>query len=152
MPFPGVSQGLPLYERIVNEPAPSVRLFRPDLPPGWVRIIETALAKRPCDRYVDLNRMVSALEDQLMPLTPIRLGHAARWIPSLASRDLWPGIPSQGCKSIPRKERLAASRRRKCTSRRKGNQKSAPSAESSGGSEGRLQEGCYGLPRVTTPA
>jgi eukaryotic-like serine/threonine-protein kinase len=70
MPFPG-EPGPALYERIVNEPAPSVTLFRPDLPPGWVRIIETALAKRPCDRYVDLNRMVSALEDQLMPPTPI---------------------------------------------------------------------------------
>jgi serine/threonine-protein kinase len=70
MPFPG-EPGPALYERIVNEPAASVKLFCPDLPPGWVCIIETALAKRPGDRYADMNRMVGAVEAQLMPPTPL---------------------------------------------------------------------------------
>jgi serine/threonine-protein kinase len=141
MPFPG-EPGPALYERIVNEPAPSVKLFRPDLPPGWVRIIETALAKRPEDRYLDLNRMVSALEDQLMPLTPIPgLVTPPAGIPSMASRDSLARHSEPVVQSISRKEPSGQHRATQMYfPPERGNQESAPSAESSGGSEGRLQE------------
>jgi serine/threonine-protein kinase len=68
-PFPG-EPGPDLFDRILNQPLPSVTLLRPDLPPGLVRIIEKAMAKQPDERYSDLNSMVNALEDELMPSTP----------------------------------------------------------------------------------
>ena len=67
-PFPGE----PLSDqirRILNEPPPPLAQLRPDLPPGLVRIIETAMAKDPNQRYRDMNVMVSALEDETMPPT-----------------------------------------------------------------------------------
>jgi serine/threonine protein kinase len=70
MPFPG-EPGPDLFHRILNEPAPKVTLFRPDLPAGLVRIIDVAMAKDPDHRYSDLNLMVSALEDELLPNTPL---------------------------------------------------------------------------------
>ena len=103
-PFPG-EPGPALYEHIVNEPPPSVKLFRPDLPSGWVRIIETALAKRPEDRYWDVNRMVSAMEDQLMPATPLPFLLAPpNGVPSLASRDPVAGHSGPGVRSVLGKE------------------------------------------------
>jgi serine/threonine-protein kinase len=69
MPFPG-EPGFALFDRIVNQPAPPVTLFRPDLPPGVVHIIEKAMAKQRDRRYSSLNSMVSALEDELAPATP----------------------------------------------------------------------------------
>jgi len=81
-PFPG-EPGSDLLRRILNEPAPPLSRLRPDLPPGLVRIIETALAKEPNHRYSDLNLMVSALEDEIIP-------------PTSAPRSLTPyaGVPS----------------------------------------------------------
>jgi eukaryotic-like serine/threonine-protein kinase len=141
MPFPG-EPGPALYERIVNEPAPSVRLFRPDLPPGWVRIIETALAKRPCDRYLDLNRMVSALEDQLMPATPIpSLATPPAGIPSLASRDSLARHSEPVVSAIASKEPSGPHQATQLYfPPERENQESAPSAEAIGGSERSLQE------------
>jgi serine/threonine-protein kinase len=135
MPFPG-EPGPALYERIVNEPAPSVRLFRPDLPPGWVRIIETALAKRPEDRYLDLNRMVSALEEQMMPLTPIPgLATPPAGIPSLA-RHSEPGVQSIASEEPSGQHRAT----QMYFPPERENQETAPSAEAVGGSESSLQE------------
>ena len=68
-PFSGKS-GAELLRKVLTEPAPSLAELRPDLPPSVVRIIETAMAKRPEDRYANLNAMVSALEDETMPPTP----------------------------------------------------------------------------------
>jgi serine/threonine-protein kinase len=68
-PFPG-EPGPALFGRIVNQPAPPVTLFRPDLPPGVVHIIEKAMAKQRDRRYSGVNSMVSALEDELAPATP----------------------------------------------------------------------------------
>ena len=141
MPFPG-EPGPALYERIVNEPAPSVRLFRPDLPLGWVRIIETALAKRPCDRYVDLNRMVSALEDQLMPLTPIPgLATPPAGIPSLASRDSLARHSEPAVQSSSKEPSGQHRATQMYFPPEKEKQESAPSADATGGVEDRLQEG-----------
>jgi serine/threonine-protein kinase len=83
-PFPG-EPGSDLLRRILNEPAPPLSRVRPDLPPGLVRIVETAMAKEPNHRYSDLNLMVSALEDEIIPT-------------SLAPRSLTPyaGVPLSG--------------------------------------------------------
>jgi serine/threonine-protein kinase len=86
-PFPGVP-GPDLFHRILNETAPRVTLFRPDLPDGLVRIIETAMAKQPDDRFSDLNLMVRAVEDELLPATP--MPHSLTplaGVPSLVARD-----------------------------------------------------------------
>jgi serine/threonine-protein kinase len=87
MPFPG-EPGPDLFDRILNQPLPSVTLLRPDLPPGLVRIIERAMAKQPDQRYSDLNAMVNAFEDELMPPTPPpRLLTPLAGVPSIAMRD-----------------------------------------------------------------
>jgi serine/threonine protein kinase len=70
MPFPG-EPGPDLFKRVLTELPLPVTKFRPDLPPGLVRIIDVAIAKDPDHRYSDLNLMVSALEDELLPLTPL---------------------------------------------------------------------------------
>ncbi len=69
VPFPGEPGG-ELYERILNEPAPPLAKIRPDLTPGLVQIIETALAKDPAQRHANLDCMLSALEDEFLPATP----------------------------------------------------------------------------------
>jgi hypothetical protein len=87
MPFPG-EQGAALFDRILHQAAPSVTLFRPDLPPGLVRIIEKAMAKQPDQRYSSMNAMVGALEDELAPATPApRVLTPIAGVPSEVSRD-----------------------------------------------------------------
>jgi serine/threonine protein kinase len=66
VPFPG-EPGPALFQQIANQPAPSVTLFRPDLPTGLVHIIETAMSKERDQRYSSMNSMVSALERELPP-------------------------------------------------------------------------------------
>jgi serine/threonine-protein kinase len=70
VPFPG-EPGAALYESILRDPIPPLAQFRPDLPPGLIHIIETALAKDPAQRHVNLDFMVGALEDELLPATPM---------------------------------------------------------------------------------
>jgi serine/threonine protein kinase len=104
MPFPG-EPGPALFDRVLNKPAPSVTLFRPDLPPGLVRIIETAMAKDRDLRYSDLNLMASALEDELMPPTPApRLLTPVAGVSSFASRDLLSGPLAPAAEAIPKKQ------------------------------------------------
>jgi serine/threonine-protein kinase len=87
MPFPG-EPGPALFDHILNRPALAVTLFRPDLPPGLVRIIETAMAREPDQRFLDLGSMVRALEDELAPDTPApRLLTPLAGVPSIALRD-----------------------------------------------------------------
>jgi hypothetical protein len=82
-----------------------VTLFRPDLPPGLVRIIETAMAKDRDLRYSDLNLMASALEDELMPPTPApRLLTPVAGVSSFASRDLLSGPLAPAAEAIPKKQ------------------------------------------------
>ena len=86
-PFPG-EQKAELFDRILNLAPPSVTLFRRDLPPGLVSIIERAMAKDPDQRYSDLDAMVGVLEDELAPATPPpRLLTPLAGVPSSASHD-----------------------------------------------------------------
>ncbi len=68
-PFPGEPSPA-LFDRVLHKPAVSLTELRPDLPAGLVRIIEKALAKDREQRFSDVNLMVLALEDELMPPTP----------------------------------------------------------------------------------
>jgi serine/threonine protein kinase len=103
-PFPG-EPGPALFDRVLHKPATPVTLFRPDLPPGLVHIIETAMAKDRDQRYSDLNLMVSTLEDELMPATPgPRLLTPLAGVPSLASRDLLSGPLPPAVEAIRKQE------------------------------------------------
>ena len=87
MPFPG-EPGPALFDSILNQPPLAVALLRPDLPPGLVRIIETAMAKQPDQRFSDLTSMVRAFEDEVAPATPApRLLTPFAGVPSIALRD-----------------------------------------------------------------
>jgi serine/threonine-protein kinase len=87
MPFLG-EPGPALFDRILNQPPVAVTLLRSDLPPGLVRIIETAMAREPDQRFSDLSSMVRALEDELAPDTPApRLLTPFAGVPSIALRD-----------------------------------------------------------------
>jgi serine/threonine-protein kinase len=67
LPFPG-KPGLELLERILTEPAPMVTLYRSDLPPDVVDLIARALAKAPKDRFANMEHLIHATEDRLLPL------------------------------------------------------------------------------------
>ena len=69
LPFMG-SPGLDLLKRILTEPAPMVTLYRPDLPSDVVNLIACALAKDPKDRFSDMEHLIHATEDRLLPLLP----------------------------------------------------------------------------------
>ncbi len=70
LPFLGES-GPELLVRILNEPPPKVSLYRPDLSPAVVAIVERAMAKDPEDRFPDLNDFVRALEEHGLPRSPL---------------------------------------------------------------------------------
>jgi serine/threonine protein kinase len=70
VPFLG-DPGPALLVRILNEPAPKVTLFRPDLPPQMVTIIERAMAKDPRDRFANLDDFIRAVEDHVLPPSPL---------------------------------------------------------------------------------
>ena len=102
MPFPG-EPDTELFKRVLTELPPPVTKFRPDLPPGLVRIIDVAIAKDPDHRYSDLNLMVTALEDEL--LHPSSLPHLITpiaGVPAQVFRDSLSG-PS-AVQAIPRNE------------------------------------------------
>ena len=88
MPFPG-QPGPELFHRIVNDPPPPVTQFHPELPPGLVGIIEKAMAKKPSDRFANLNLMLGSIEDELAPSTPVpRLSTPSTGVPAHALRDV----------------------------------------------------------------
>ena len=70
LPFLG-EPGPALLVRILNEPAPRVTLFKPDLPPEMVAIIERAMAKDPKERFPTLDLFIRAIEDHLLPPSPL---------------------------------------------------------------------------------
>ena len=87
MPFTG-APGPELFHRILNEPAPPLAQLRPDLPPGLVCIIERAMAKKPGDRYANLNLLLGSIEDELAPATPApRMLTPSAGVPDLALRS-----------------------------------------------------------------
>jgi serine/threonine-protein kinase len=69
LPFIG-PPGLDLLRRILTEEAPSVTLYRSDLPSEVVELIACALAKDPDDRFPDMAHLIQATEDRLLPLLP----------------------------------------------------------------------------------
>jgi serine/threonine protein kinase len=103
-PFPG-EPGPDLFDCVLHKPATPVTLLRPDLPPGLVRIIETAMAKERDQRYSDLNLMVSALEDELMPPTPApRLLTPLAGVPAFAAHDPLAEPLARAAEAIRKKE------------------------------------------------
>ncbi|HEX7501384.1 MAG TPA: serine/threonine-protein kinase [Polyangia bacterium] len=70
VPFPG-EPGTELLARIVNDPPPKVTELRPDLPSTVVDIVDCALAKKPEDRFPDVEHFIRAIEDQLLPPVPV---------------------------------------------------------------------------------
>lgn len=81
VPFPG-EPGAELYERIMTSPVPPLGQFRPDVPAGLVRIIETALAKEPAQRHDCVHRMIDAIEEEMAPARSPASGSPTR--PALA--------------------------------------------------------------------
>jgi serine/threonine protein kinase len=91
MPFPG-EPGPELFERVLNALPPPLSKLRPELPPALIRIVEVAIAKDPDHRYSDLNLMVSAIEDELLPPTPLpHLITPIIGVPAQAFRDALSG-------------------------------------------------------------
>jgi serine/threonine-protein kinase len=70
LPFLG-DPGPALLVRILNDPAPRVTLFRPDLPPRMVEIVERAMAKNAKDRFPSLGDFIRAVEDHILPPSPL---------------------------------------------------------------------------------
>jgi serine/threonine-protein kinase len=70
LPFLG-DPGPALLVRILNEAAPKITLFRPDLPPPLVAIVECAMAKSAKDRFATLNDFIRAIEDHILPPSPL---------------------------------------------------------------------------------
>jgi serine/threonine-protein kinase len=69
-PFSG-EPGPELYERVLNQEPPPLGQLRPDLSPGLVQIIVTAMAKDPEHRFPSVDTMASLLEAELFPATPL---------------------------------------------------------------------------------
>ena len=69
LPFPG-PPGLELLKRILTDPAPKVSVYRSDLPLDAINLIDCALAKNRDDRFPDMDHLIRAAEDRLLPLLP----------------------------------------------------------------------------------
>jgi len=69
-PFIGPA-GAELLTRILEERVPKLTVFRSDLSPRMDEILERALAKSPDDRFPTLNHFIAALEDHVLPRSPI---------------------------------------------------------------------------------
>jgi serine/threonine protein kinase len=70
LPFSG-EPGPELLRRILTEPAPRLSSVREDLPPVIVAIVAKALAKEPRDRYTSLEPFITAIEDEILPPSPL---------------------------------------------------------------------------------
>jgi serine/threonine protein kinase len=67
LPFPG-PPGLELFKHILTDPPPKVTVYRSDLPIDVVNLIDCALAKNRNDRFADMNDLIHATENRLLPL------------------------------------------------------------------------------------
>jgi eukaryotic-like serine/threonine-protein kinase len=67
LPFPGLP-GLELFKHILTDPPPKVTVYRSDLPIDVMNLIDCALAKNRDDRFADMNHLIRATEDRLLPL------------------------------------------------------------------------------------
>ncbi len=66
VPFPG-PPGPELFAEILDRPPPSIGSFRPDLPLKLQLIVDRALAKKPAERFPDVDNLVHAIEEHLLP-------------------------------------------------------------------------------------
>ena len=66
LPFPG-EPGPDLLRQIMTVAPPRVTDLRPDLPTAVAAIIDCALTKDPSDRFPDVDHLIRAAEDHLMP-------------------------------------------------------------------------------------
>ncbi|MGC9025843.1 MAG: protein kinase domain-containing protein, partial [Chloroflexia bacterium] len=69
LPFEGDTAPAVLY-RVVHQPMPSIRSFRPDLPEEVEAVLERALAKEPGKRFPTASALVSALAQALRAEQP----------------------------------------------------------------------------------
>ena len=69
LPFPG-PPGMELFKHILTDPPPKVTVYRSDLPIDVVNLIDCALAKNREDRFADMDHLIHATEDRLLPLLP----------------------------------------------------------------------------------
>lgn len=62
-----------ILKRIVEDSVPPPTDFYPDIPEGWVRIVEKAIAKNPVDRFQNAEEMLEAVDilmDESAPAPP----------------------------------------------------------------------------------
>jgi serine/threonine-protein kinase len=103
-PFPGEPSPA-LFDRVLYKAPVPLRVTRPELPPGLVRIIEKAMAKDREQRFSDVNLMVLAIEDELMPATPApRLLTPYAGVPIHAGREPASGSHAAVVETVLRKE------------------------------------------------
>jgi hypothetical protein len=77
VPFEGT--GREVRERVQREPIPSVRQFQPDVPAELARVVATATARHPADRFPNMTAFADALSDCLRAKsTPPR--QTPRWV------------------------------------------------------------------------
>ncbi len=70
LPFLG-EPGPDLFARILTDLPARVTVYRPDLPSEVADIIDCALAKKADNRFPDVDHLIRAVEDQLLPLPPV---------------------------------------------------------------------------------
>jgi serine/threonine protein kinase len=95
LPFPG-PPGLELLKRILTDPAPKVTVYRSDLPLDAVNLIDCALAKNRDDRFPDMDHLIRAAEDRLLPLLPPQ-----RSLTPLSGLSLLPLVESTTRTAVP---------------------------------------------------
>jgi serine/threonine protein kinase len=71
VPFPG-EPSTALLARIITEAPPKVSEYRPDLPAEVVHLIDRALAKNADDRFANVDDLIRAVEERLVPPSAIR--------------------------------------------------------------------------------
>jgi serine/threonine-protein kinase len=95
LPFPG-PPGLELLKRILTDTAPKVTLYKPDLQSDVVNLVACALAKDPNDRFSDMDHLIRATEDRLLPLLA-----APRSLSPISGISLFPSARPNIDASVP---------------------------------------------------
>ncbi|HXT63047.1 MAG TPA: protein kinase [Pyrinomonadaceae bacterium] len=87
VPFAGESATVVMMKQ-VQDPAPSVLLARPDLPPAVDKVIKRALAKQPIDRYQSAGELSAELTETAAKETP-----SERSLPMVSAAATVPNAP-----------------------------------------------------------
>jgi beta-lactam-binding protein with PASTA domain/tRNA A-37 threonylcarbamoyl transferase component Bud32 len=101
-PFEGDS-AVAIALKHVNQPPPSPREFRPELPPELEAVVLKALAKRPEDRYLDADSFIRDLET----VEQVLAGHVpdsettARFTPPLQQAGALPAATVESAAATP---------------------------------------------------